>query len=92
MFSSSNGWLILSPMEVMLSSIVIVIFPPPVVLWANAGAIAYKPNQVATIANTTRNIFEFILSSKILDYEKIHWIFAFMNHRIQRIKKLKKLN
>jgi hypothetical protein len=52
--------------------IVIVIFPPPVVLWANASAIADKLNQVATIANATRNIFEFILSSKILDYEKIH--------------------
>jgi hypothetical protein len=72
MFSSSNGWVILSSMEVMLSSIVIVIFPPPVVLWANASAIADKLNQVATIANATRNIVEFILSSKILDYEKIH--------------------
>jgi len=37
-------------MELMLSSIVIVIFPPPVVLWANASAIADKPNQAATIA------------------------------------------
>lgn len=70
MFSSSNGWVILSPMEAMLSSIVIVIFPPPVVLWANASATADKPNQAATIANATRNIFEVILSFKILDYEK----------------------
>jgi len=52
-------------MEAMLSSIVIVIFPPPVVLWANASATADKPNQAATVANATRNIFEFILSSKI---------------------------
>ena len=61
MFSSSNGWVILSPMEAMLSSIVIVIFTPSVVLWANASATADKPNQAATIAN---------LSFKILDYEK----------------------
>lgn len=54
----------------MLSSIAIVIFPPPVVLWANASATADKPNQAATIANATRNIFEVILSFKILDYEK----------------------
>jgi hypothetical protein len=57
-------------MEAMLSSIVIVIFPPPFVLWANASATADKPNQAATIANATRNIFEVILSFKILDYEK----------------------
>jgi hypothetical protein len=41
-------------MEAMLSSIVIVIFPPPVVLWANASATADKPNHAATVANATR--------------------------------------
>ena len=40
------------------------IFLPHVVLWANASAFADKPNQVATVANATRNIFEFILILK----------------------------
>lgn len=59
-FSSSSGMVILSPMEVIFSSIVMVIFSPPDIFWARAGANSDKPNPAATIANATKSVFVFI--------------------------------
>jgi hypothetical protein len=55
MFSSSSGWVILSPIAVMLSFIAAVMFPPPVIFWANAGVVIEAMLNAATIAIATNN-------------------------------------
>jgi hypothetical protein len=61
MFSSSRGWVILSPIAVMLSSIAAVMFSPTVISWANAGVVIAATLNAATIAITTNNAYGFIV-------------------------------